>query len=972
MAKGNDTAELDLELHLQNLLREKAAMDEMIETSMTEAKSFVSSIKSDFIKVVDQESQLKSDLCSLQDIVCAQNSKASVLGDGIKRLDKRRERVSSVFELVKDLLKLRECAEQSEICLKNNDLVSATNYVSTFRKIFAKLPSVLLSETVEQASITSLKHTEAQVISKVRAAYDEAIRAGNKLNVSTYARLFNPLNLKTEGISRYIAFIRSSMADQIRTNEQTLRGNKSNGTLRSPGQLVQYIVLLCADLTAEHQGDVRMDFGPANFLLFIRGLYMEACVHIDRIVSEFLRSNSSTLSLGGDSATSSAQTFTHSNSGNRKEMIYKFALPPGIHVPVIDEVLTEAALLCMRMKQLEVYVRNVARSVIEEENLDLSATPISLEEATPHPPPAHSFHANSAVVVAVNSKEQTHETNERDSGLPVLLNTGTDKQLRPLTETETALLFPADECGLFSSADVMPISRPMDERAQDISAVSVSLENFMAQKSIHEALELDEADLEDCADIHTTPAIATVFFILERTCTRAIMIKDSLAAATVVNNIAQVINDILIPHLQRCLQDSKSFYEAYVMQKVAPNVSLDGGLSLFAPAPSANSPAVLLANSLTEEYKPSALVTASIRKDAEQKRTEFLVACGIEHFDPDTAESIPLSGNHSALGPKYSFTHAANNIVQSREFCSYLRDNLEIVYRREICEEEEVDVRTELEERRQEMMNRFGSHTHGKSSVSNQGKLMTHAQFANMFRQQWKKNKGIEQNEDDKIVSAAALRSREGEFQMFLQCLENIEVAHQELLALEDTAAKEIFMLLRPLLSVPFTPLENMSFEIDSAEYNRRLNSGDENGFVRPTANVLRPLLEHIRKYFLSDLASRVADIFAERVARRVELAVLNKKFTLLGGIGLDENIQALQQFFSMHLDGSVRIQFTRLTEIASLLTLEDVKEFREVFGSALSSSGMRLRPQEVRKFLLLRVDFNENDVNNAIKSCQP
>eukprot|EP00388_Colpodella_angusta_P023948 GDKJ01062157.1.p1 GENE.GDKJ01062157.1~~GDKJ01062157.1.p1 ORF type:complete len:459 (-),score=121.39 GDKJ01062157.1:42-1382(-) len=437
------------------------------------------------------------------------------------------------------------------------------------------------------------------------------------------------------------------------------------------------------------------------------------------------------------------------------------------------------------------------------------------------------------------------------------------------------------------------------------------------------------------------------------------MAKDCLAAATVANNIALTINDLLIPALKRNFNDSKQFYESYVLRKVSPIVALDGGHSLFAPSPSASSPAMLLAEALKEGYSPLEWMSTSILKLASDRKAELLTILGIDlgnkHADADLFGGLGGQSNEASKGltSRFSFTHAVNNIAQAKEFCQIMRQNLEADFRESICDEDRNVVMEEIQMRQAELDSLKNSSTSSHH--------LTHAQFAGKFAVTFRERKIAEGKKFDDH------RENLNEYEMFMQCLESIEMSFNELVTLEHQAAKDTFLLLRPLLTVPFSPLESHSFEItNTVEYNRRINGDD--GFVRPTANIMRPLLDHLGKYFLTDMAIKIGEIFAERVARRVELIVLQKKFTLLGGLLLDDHVQALQQFFSLHCEGSVRAQFSRLCEVVSVLTVEDLDEFVGVFGNALKSGKMRLRMAEVKKILLSRVDLKENEIEETLK----
>lgn len=95
-----------------------------------------------------------------------------------------------------------------------------------------------------------------------------------------------------------------------------------------------------------------------------------------------------------------------------------------------------------------------------------------------------------------------------------------------------------------------------------------------------------------------------------------------------------------------------------------------------------------------------------------------------------------------------------------------------------------------------------------------------------------------------------------------------------------------------------------------------------------------------------------------QELATRLEKAVLAKRFNQLGGLQFDKDLRRLVSYFSATSRLSVRGEFARLTQIASLLNLEKVEEVLEYWGENAGHLTWRLTPTEVRKVLSRRVDF--------------
>ena len=73
----------------------------------------------------------------------------------------------------------------------------------------------------------------------------------------------------------------------------------------------------------------------------------------------------------------------------------------------------------------------------------------------------------------------------------------------------------------------------------------------------------------------------------------------------------------------------------------------------------------------------------------------------------------------------------------------------------------------------------------------------------------------------------------------------------------------------------------------------------------------------------------------------------------------MDKDVRSFVQFFSRESQSTVRDRFARLSQIVSLLTLENADEVLTFWNE---SSGMtwRLSPAEVRSVLSLRVEFRK------------
>jgi hypothetical protein len=116
------------------------------------------------------------------------------------------------------------------------------------------------------------------------------------------------------------------------------------------------------------------------------------------------------------------------------------------------------------------------------------------------------------------------------------------------------------------------------------------------------------------------------------------------------------------------------------------------------------------------------------------------------------------------------------------------------------------------------------------------------------------------------------------------------------------------------------------------------------------------------------NFSSKNQDIFTGLVA--LETATLLEKnifkcsFSKYGGLQLDKEIRILVNYLTSLTSWSSRDKFSRLSQVAILLSLESLNELFEYWNSSLTIT-WRLTPNEIRQILLLRFDFRPEEVKS-------
>ncbi|KAJ8982447.1 hypothetical protein NQ317_010187 [Molorchus minor] len=98
-------------------------------------------------------------------------------------------------------------------------------------------------------------------------------------------------------------------------------------------------------------------------------------------------------------------------------------------------------------------------------------------------------------------------------------------------------------------------------------------------------------------------------------------------------------------------------------------------------------------------------------------------------------------------------------------------------------------------------------------------------------------------------------------------------------------------------------------------------------------------------------------------VTQRFEKVIFKSTFNRLGGLVLDKEVRSLAGYITAATSWSVRDKFARLTQIATVINLEQLNEIYDYWGSHDGALTWRLTPTELRSVLALRTDFKGEDI---------
>ncbi|KAJ8437034.1 hypothetical protein Cgig2_025881 [Carnegiea gigantea] len=156
---------------------------------------------------------------------------------------------------------------------------------------------------------------------------------------------------------------------------------------------------------------------------------------------------------------------------------------------------------------------------------------------------------------------------------------------------------------------------------------------------------------------------------------------------------------------------------------------------------------------------------------------------------------------------------------------------------------------------------------------------------------------------------------------------------------------------IRPILDSVAT----ISYELSEAEY---ADNEVNDPWVQRLLHAVETNAGWLQPVMTANNYDTFVHLIIDFIAKRLEVIMMQKRFSQLGGLQLDRDTRALVSHFSSMTQRTVRDKFARLTQMATILNLEKVSEILDFWGENSGPMTWRLTPAEVRRVLGLRVDF--------------
>ncbi|BAT80363.1 hypothetical protein LR48_Vigan635s005500 [Vigna angularis] len=196
-----------------------------------------------------------------------------------------------------------------------------------------------------------------------------------------------------------------------------------------------------------------------------------------------------------------------------------------------------------------------------------------------------------------------------------------------------------------------------------------------------------------------------------------------------------------------------------------------------------------------------------------------------------------------------------------------------------------------------------------------------------------------------------ALADREKVKSCLTELADSSNAFKQALTAGIEQLVSTITPRIRPILDSVGT----ISYELSEAEY---ANNEVNDPWVQRLLHAVETNVAWLQPLMTANNYDTFVHLIIDFIVKRLEVIMMQKRFSQLGGLQLDRDARALVSHFSVMTQRTVRDKFARLTQMATILNLEKVSEILDFWGENSGPMTWRLTPAEVRRVLGLRIDF--------------
>lgn len=170
-----------------------------------------------------------------------------------------------------------------------------------------------------------------------------------------------------------------------------------------------------------------------------------------------------------------------------------------------------------------------------------------------------------------------------------------------------------------------------------------------------------------------------------------------------------------------------------------------------------------------------------------------------------------------------------------------------------------------------------------------------------------------------------------------------------------NVGMEQLVATVTPRIRSVLDSVATISYELSEAEY---ADNEVNDPWVQRLLHSVESNVAWLQPLMTANNYDSFVHLVIDFIVKRLEVIMMQKRFSQLGGLQLDRDARALVSHFSSMTQRTVRDKFARLTQMATILNLEKVSEILDFWGENSGPMTWRLTPAEVRRVLGLRVDF--------------
>ncbi|CAM8938072.1 unnamed protein product [Rhodiola kirilowii] len=186
-------------------------------------------------------------------------------------------------------------------------------------------------------------------------------------------------------------------------------------------------------------------------------------------------------------------------------------------------------------------------------------------------------------------------------------------------------------------------------------------------------------------------------------------------------------------------------------------------------------------------------------------------------------------------------------------------------------------------------------------------------------------------------------------------CLSELGDMSNNFKQLLNAGMEQLVATVTPRIRPVLDSVATISYELSEAEY---ADNEVNDPWVQRLLHAVETNVGWLQSVMTANNYDSFVHLVIDFITKRLEVIMMQKRFSQLGGLQLDRDARTLVSHFSGMTQRTVRDKFARLTQMATILNLEKVSEILDFWGENSGPMTWRLTPAEVRRVLGLRVDF--------------